>query len=62
MINALGNLSGFVNPYAIGAIKDATGSFNGGLLWLAVMAVMSFTILLIVIRQPALKGSPAAAE
>ena len=61
LINALGNLSGFVNPYAMGAIRDATGSFNGGLLWLAVMAAMSFTILFIVIRQPALEGLPAAA-
>jgi ACS family tartrate transporter-like MFS transporter len=31
LINSLGNLSGFVNPYAIGAIKDMTGSFSGGL-------------------------------
>ncbi len=30
IINALGNLSGFAAPYAVGAIKDATGAFTGG--------------------------------
>jgi len=34
MINSIGNLGGFVGPYAMGYIRDATGSFNGGLLFL----------------------------
>ena len=36
MINSIGNLGGFVGPYAMGYIRDATGSFNGGLLFLVV--------------------------
>ena len=40
-MNALGNLSSVVNPWVIGMIRDSTGSFNGGLLWLVGMAVMS---------------------
>lgn len=31
IINALGSLAGFIGPYVIGYIKDATGSFTGGL-------------------------------
>ncbi len=41
LVNALGNLSSVVNPWVIGMIRDSTGSFNGGLLWLVGMAVMS---------------------
>ncbi len=35
MINAVGNLGGFLGPYMMGAIKDATGSFPIGLLSIA---------------------------
>ncbi len=41
LVNALGNLSSVVNPWVIGMIHDATGSFNGGLLWLVAMALLS---------------------
>ncbi|WP_293380262.1 MFS transporter [Phenylobacterium sp.] len=34
-INAVGNIGGFVGPFAIGWIKDATGDFTYGLLALA---------------------------
>jgi len=36
MINSIGNLGGFIGPYAMGFIHDATGSFNMGLLFLVV--------------------------
>ena len=35
LINSLGNLSGFVSPYAVGLLKDATGSTNAGVYMLA---------------------------
>ena len=35
MINSIGNLAGFAGPYAMGWIKDSTGSYAGGLLSLA---------------------------
>jgi len=35
LINALGNVGGFVGPFVIGWIKDATGSFTWGLLAVA---------------------------
>jgi ACS family tartrate transporter-like MFS transporter len=35
VINSIGNLAGFAGPFAMGWIKDHTGSYNGGLLLLA---------------------------
>lgn len=35
MINSIGNLGGFIGPYAMGFIHDATGSFAGGMIFLA---------------------------
>jgi nitrate/nitrite transporter NarK len=41
LINSIGNLGGFVGPYAIGWIKDATGDVTLGLVVLAVCSIMS---------------------
>jgi len=46
MINSVGNFGGFVGPYAMGYIHDATGSFNGGLLFL-VGCLLAAAVLLI---------------
>jgi ACS family tartrate transporter-like MFS transporter len=35
MVNSLGNLGGFVAPYAVGLFNDATGSNQSGLLFLS---------------------------
>ena len=35
LINSCGNVGGFVGPYLIGFLKDWTGSFTGGWLYLA---------------------------
>jgi ACS family tartrate transporter-like MFS transporter len=40
MVSALGNLSGFLPPYAVGWIKDVTGSYGLGLLFLAVLSLL----------------------
>jgi MFS transporter, ACS family, tartrate transporter len=50
LINALGNLSSVVNPVVIGAIRENTGDFDGGLLWLAAMSVVAI-IALVIIRS-----------
>ena len=34
-INSIANIAGFVGPFVMGFIKDATGSFDGGLLVIA---------------------------
>jgi ACS family tartrate transporter-like MFS transporter len=51
MVNSLGNLSGFTAPYLIGAIKDATGSFNGGLQVLAAYGVVALVILATLLKS-----------
>ena len=35
LINSIGNLAGFAGPFAVGRIKDLTGSYTGGLLSLS---------------------------
>ncbi|MGY3318252.1 MFS transporter [Arthrobacter sp. TE12232] len=35
LVNSLGNLGGFISPYAVGLLKDATGSNQSGLLFLS---------------------------
>ena len=47
IINALGNLSGFAGPFAMGWIKDATGSFSGGLLLIAGLAVIAMVAVIV---------------
>ncbi len=45
VINSIGNLGGFAGPYAIGKIKDMTGSPTSGLLFLAVLLFISFAMM-----------------
>ena len=44
-INLIGNLGGFVGPYAIGKAKDMTGSATGGLTLLAILLVAAFAMM-----------------
>jgi ACS family tartrate transporter-like MFS transporter len=60
VINSIGNLAGFAGPYAMGWIKDATGSFTGGLLLIAALAVAAMVIVLVLSHDPALERTPAA--
>ena len=45
-VNAVGNLAGTVTPFIVGWIKDATGSFAGGLYALAGFALMAAMVTL----------------
>jgi ACS family tartrate transporter-like MFS transporter len=40
-INSIGNLGGFFGPWWIGLMKDATGTFSGGLYGLALLSFVS---------------------
>jgi MFS transporter, ACS family, tartrate transporter len=40
LINAVGNLGGYVGPFVVGWIKDSTNSFEAGLYFLAASALM----------------------
>jgi MFS transporter, ACS family, tartrate transporter len=50
-INSLGNLGGFVGPAMIGWIKDRTGSFEGGLYFVAGLLVISAVTTLLLSRS-----------
>jgi ACS family tartrate transporter-like MFS transporter len=50
MINSIGNLGGFVGPYAMGFIRDATGSFDGGIMFL-VACMLTAAGLLMMLRK-----------
>jgi len=52
-VNSIGSLSGFVNSYAVGLLKDLTGDFAGGLWFIAGFGVISIIVLAAVTRDTA---------
>jgi len=58
-INSIGNLGGFVGPDMIGWIKEQTGSFEGGLYFVAALLLLSATLTLLLARS--IRHQPAAA-
>ena len=59
-INSIGNLGGFVGPSMIGWIKSLTGSFAGGLYFVAGLLILSAAVTLILAgaqRRPAASPS-----
>ncbi len=53
VINSFGNLAGFVSPYMIGAITDATQSSSGGLYVIAVCLALFAVLVLWKVKKPA---------
>jgi ACS family tartrate transporter-like MFS transporter len=43
-INSIGNLGGFFGPWYVGFMKDATGSYTGGLYGLALFGLFAAAI------------------
>jgi ACS family tartrate transporter-like MFS transporter len=63
LVNSIGNLGGFVGPYAVGWIKDATGSFEAGLYFLAACALASAVLAFFGLRPSAVEEDvPARME
>jgi D-galactonate transporter len=58
VINSIGNLAGFAGPYAMGWIKDHTGSFDGGLLLIAALAVVAMVIVQVLGHDHSLEKAP----
>lgn len=48
LVNAVGNLGGFVGPYAIGALTERTGTFHAGLVAIAGTLVVDALLVLFV--------------
>jgi ACS family tartrate transporter-like MFS transporter len=63
-INSIGNLGGFVGPYAIGMVKSRTGAAADGLLFLAALVLIAFlmTVLARLAPRPTAESAAAAAE
>jgi D-galactonate transporter len=62
VINSIGNLAGFAGPFAMGWIKDHTGSYAGGLLLLAALGIIAMGIVLMLRHDDPAERAPAAAE
>jgi ACS family tartrate transporter-like MFS transporter len=62
VINSVGNLAGFAGPFAMGWIKDHTGSYTGGLLLLAALGLIAMGIVLVLGHREVTERAPAAAE
>ncbi|MCM0760650.1 MULTISPECIES: MFS transporter [Sporomusa] len=65
IINSVGNLGGFFGPYMVGFLKDATGSTNAGMYFLATFAILGTISVLAIpkkeaaaesLRQPGIKA------
>jgi sugar phosphate permease len=62
LINTIGSISGFVAPYLLGYVENATGSIHIGLYTMAAMALVGSVLLLAYKRRPADTGGTAAEE
>ena len=51
-INSIGNLGGFFGPWYVGVMKDATGSFSGGLYGLALLGLISAFVCAFLTSRP----------
>ena len=59
-INSIGNLGGFFGPWYVGVMKDATGSFSGGLYGLALLGLISAFVCAFFLHIPTARVWPAA--
>jgi MFS transporter, ACS family, tartrate transporter len=60
VINSIGNLAGFAGPFAMGWIKDHTGSYAGGLLLLATLGIIAMGVVLMLGQDDVAEhGAPA---
>jgi MFS transporter, ACS family, tartrate transporter len=58
-INSIGNLGGFFGPWYVGVMKDATGSFSGGLYGLALLGLISAFVCAFFLHIPTARVLPA---
>ena len=58
-INSIGNLAGFLSPYLIGVVKDATGEATYGLYVIAAFMVLG-AVLVVIATRDAGRGRPMA--
>lgn len=59
-INSIANIAGFIGPFVMGWIKDATGSFDGGLLVIACVCIGCAITILCITHDGELEKEPDA--
>jgi ACS family tartrate transporter-like MFS transporter len=59
LINTCASLGGFVGPYAVGVVRQVTGSFAGGLVFLALLLLLAAGAALALRRAPVLADAHA---
>jgi MFS transporter, ACS family, tartrate transporter len=58
LVNSIGNVGGFVGPFLMGWIREATGSFSAGLLTLAAILVCAAGLMLAIRTAPRTDSRP----
>ena len=53
LVNSIGNLGGFAGPYVVGWLKDASGTYESGLYFLAACTIASGVIAFFLVHRPA---------
>jgi D-galactonate transporter len=61
-INSIANIAGFVGPFVMGFIRDTTGSFDGGLLVIAAVCLVSGIATLCIHHDADLERAPDSAR
>ena len=61
LINSMAAVGGFIGPYAVGYLKDSTGSFQAPLFLLAGILVTA-RLTLLLRKSPVLADEPAGAQ
>lgn len=51
LISSIGNLGGFIGPYAIGFVSDATGKVEMGLYFLSFMLIICFLLVITIKKE-----------
>jgi ACS family tartrate transporter-like MFS transporter len=59
VMTTLANLGGFLGPFAVGVLKERSGTFQSGLLLLALISLVGAALALRLRRSPVLKAEPA---
>jgi ACS family tartrate transporter-like MFS transporter len=60
LINSIGNLGGFMGPWVLGSVEALTGSFEGGLYFLAAsMALAATTVFRLGLGRAQPKAAPS---
>jgi nitrate/nitrite transporter NarK len=62
LINSIGNLGGFVGPYAIGLLMDMTGSMSAGLTFVGTSMLVSAMLLMLLPKKHRVRAGLAFAH